>query len=178
MFQDAAKKAAFQQVHEEFGDSNLPDIGSLEGVNPEEFETIKKWANYLRYSMIAISTLMIITGYYNLNGATLAKGFLAFYLLMFSTLICCYEIALKRVSLIIVQNFGFMYSGQGRGLFILFVAVLCYQMSTLGIVCFALLLAYFCVLIYAYCSHPKLELYLRKLHYCEKVRPGSTESAV
>lgn len=84
MFQDYAKKSIFQSLS---GDDNYehPDAVShssiqvqnqIEGIDDDELNNIKIWAKRLRLAMIAISTLMIITAFYNIGttSQTLANG--------------------------------------------------------------------------------------------------------
>lgn len=122
IFQNAAQSAFFESV-------NVEDPGAQQrnasvyannqnvlDVTQEELAGMKKWASILRIIMLIVSTLMIVTAYYNIGvvnttstGSTNSSAtFLAVYVFFFSTLICCYEVALKFVSVYIVQNFGFM----------------------------------------------------------------------
>lgn len=171
IFQNAASKAVFDAVSTSdqmpASDTNFNDPSALD-VSDEEFAKIKLWARNLRYSMILLSTLMLITAWYNILSVTspsISASFLAFYLSIFSCLICCFEIAWRQVALYIVQNFGFMYSSVGRTLFLIFVAIVFFQLSTFGIVIFCLMMLWGIVNIYVNAKHPKYNLYLRKLHF-------------
>eukprot|EP01036_Dinobryon_divergens_P023592 gene23592-31954_t len=66
IFQQAASKAVFEAVttSEELpvSNANFNDPSALD-VSDEEFNDIKRWATILRYSMIIISTLMLITAW-------------------------------------------------------------------------------------------------------------------
>ena len=175
IFQQAASKAVFEAVttSEELpvSNANFNDPSALD-VSDEEFNDIKRWATILRYSMIIISTLMLITAWYNILSVTspsISSSLLAFYLTIFSCLICCFEISLRRVSLLIVQNFGFMYSAFGRILFLIFVAIVSFELSTFGKVVFGLIMAWGCVNIYVNVKHPKYNMYLRKLHFYNRI---------
>ena len=136
------------------------------GVSLEEFNVLKSWASYLRVAMIVISTLMIIVSISNISsGSSTEIEFLAFYTMLFGTLLCCYEIAIRRISALIVQNFGFLYNPKGRLIFLLFVGIMIYQISVFGKIVFGLLLMMGLVYVYVWCKHPKFPLYMRKLHH-------------
>jgi COPI associated protein len=110
----------------------------LIGLDEDELQVIKKWAYNLRVAMIVVSTLCVITSWYNLATASnsIANNFLAVYVFFFSMIVCCYEVAIRQVTFIIVQNFGFMYNPVGRSIFLIFVAILLFQLSTMGQVMF------------------------------------------
>lgn len=178
MFQQAAKKAFFEQIpssdHLE-DQSGLNQDGQfiLEDISEEEFERIVYWSKILRGTFITVSSLMVACSWYNMATAynSVENNFLALYLFMMSMLLCCYEIALRQVALLIVQNFGFMYSLIGRAVFIIFVAVIAFQLSTFGIVCFAFLIASGGLEVYVRFMHPKYGVYLQKKHYYHNVAP-------
>lgn len=185
IFQEAAKnaaKAAAKDAYRREVDEEDDDVtrrvevdGSVLDVDAEELAQIKKWAMYMKYTMIVLSTLMIILALYNFISLTnlftsLSTMFLAAYLMVFACMICCFECALKSVAYFIVQNFGFMYNAYGRGIFLFFVALLCWELSTFGKVMFALILAYGCVYIYLSFKHPQYGKYLRTLHYFNRAK--------
>jgi hypothetical protein len=148
-------------------DGYLVDESVIQGIDDAELARIEGWAKKLRVAMILVSTLCIITAFYNLANTsnTVATNFLAIYVFFFSTLVCCYEIAVKQIVIIIVQNFGFLYNPIGRTIFICFLAVLLFQLSTMGMVMFAVLLAMGIVQIYVDCRHPKFEKYKMVINY-------------
>lgn len=131
---------------------------------------ILKWSKFLRISMIIVSVLCIITSWYNIaqSSNSISRNFLAVYVFFFSMMICCYELALKQVAVLIVQNFGFMYNPFGRSIFLMFLAILLFQLSTMGQVMFAILLVMGILQIYVDIRHPKFETYKRTLHYYNK----------
>lgn len=90
---------------------------------------------------------------------------LGLYVMFFGYLLCCFELSLSFCTTLIVQNFGFMYNPYGRFCFIIFVAVMCFQLSTMGKVIFGLLILEAAVQGYVYCICPHFEQYTRKLHY-------------
>lgn len=178
MFRSAMKQAAFEAVNKEEGDNDLWNQNAqmvdptLLDVDEKELAQIRKWSRIMRVAMIIIATLMIITAWYNIasTSISLSDGFLAMYLCFFAVLICCFEIAIRRIAVIIVQNFGFMYNPLMKCLFILFVAFIAYELSTLGKVCFALLLAYGAMNMYINCRHPQYGRYQRLMHFHNKAR--------
>jgi hypothetical protein len=143
-------------------------------VDENELAKIQKWSKVLRTSMLVIATLVMITAYYNFasTSTTLSSGFLAMYLLFFSCMLCCFEIAYKSVSIYLVQNFGFLYSPYGKFIFLTFVGMVCYQLSTMGKVMFGLLILYGFVNLYVNFIHPKYPQYLRIMHFYNKVKAG------
>jgi hypothetical protein len=174
MFLKMGQQAAFNAVQQEEGDNELfnPNVSSpidpsALDVDEKELAEIRKWSRLLKIGMLIIATLMVFTAYSNIGSSavSLANAFLAIYLLFFSCLICCFEIAFKRVTVLLVQNFGFLYSAGGRFLFLSFVAVLCYGLSTLGKIVFALIIAFGFVYLYIVFKHPQLPKYLRAMHY-------------
>jgi hypothetical protein len=181
LFQEAGKKAVFSAVQAEEGDNelfnpNAPLRGdrAILDVDDNELAQIRKWSRIMRISMLIIATLIMATAYANIGSTSvqLSDGFLAMYLFFFSVLLCCFELAIKRAAVVIVQNFGFMYSTIGRMCFLSFVAIVCFNLSTLGKAVFALLLAYGCLNAYVNFKHPKYSQYLRIMHYYSTVKAG------
>jgi hypothetical protein len=179
MFREQAKKAAFQAVDKEENDNELwnaqakvIDPSQLD-VDEKELAEIRKHARNMKIFMIATSTLMIITAWYNIGTATYTSdSFLAIYLFFFAIMLCCFELAIRRVSKMIVQNFGFMYSAGGKVMFLAFIAMMCFELSALGKVCFALLICYCFANLYIQFKHPQYARYLRLMHYYNAARAG------
>lgn len=140
---------------------------------------ILKWSKFLRTTMIIVSVLCIITSWYNLATATnsISTNFLAVYVFFFSMMICCYELALKQVAVLIVQNFGFLYNPVGRSIFLMFLAILLFQLSTMGVVMFAVLLTVGILQIYVDIRHPKFETYKRTMHFYNKASASKKSNA-
>lgn len=161
---------------DELTDEAVQAQETLSEVSPEELVRIQYWAKILKIAMMIISTLMIVTGLYNVlsssTSVSVSTLFLALYVFFFAVMICCFECGLKAATMAIVQNFGFMYNPIGRFFFMLFVAFLCYELSVLGKICFALLIVELGVQLYVYATHPYFATYMQKLHYYDKVRPG------
>jgi hypothetical protein len=174
LFSNASKSAAFSVLKSEEGDNELFNANAKTSVDPasldvdeKELSRIRYWARMLRISMLVICTLMIITGFYNFLSTTsssLSTSFLAAYLMLFASLLCCYECGLRMVATYLVQNFGFLYNPIGRFCFLLFVGFICFDMSTMGIVCFCLLVVYGCVNSYVHFKHPQYGRYLKATH--------------
>lgn len=179
IFQQAASKAVFEAVKsndETIASPDLIDPSTLD-VTEEELSEIKKWARILRYSMIILSTLMLITAWYNIFSVTspsISATFIALYLTVFSCLICCFEIAFRQVALFIVQNFGFMYHAPGRTIFLIFVAIVFFQLSIMGKVVFSLMVVWGCLNAYVNYKHPKYNQYLKKLHFYHRAMAKRT----
>jgi hypothetical protein len=183
LFQNAAKSAIFDSKDDdETIQSNASVYASNQNVldiTEEELEAMKKWSKILRIMMLIVATLMMITSYYNLSGSnSLSTNFLAVYVLFFSTLICCYEVAFQSISRMIVQNFGFMYNPIGRTIFLVLVAIMLFQLSTMGKVIFAFLLLSMLVQIYVDVKHKNFEKFVRLNHLHVKVatRAGASHA--
>ena len=147
-------------------------------VDPEEFEEIKKWHRRLRATYIGISTFLIITALLSFVSLTvITSGFIAFYVLLFSCLMCCFELGSKwfGIAKFIVQNFGFLYNSYGRMSFFIFLALLSWSLGIMGKVSFAILLCSCIMEIYIGFKHPKFGSYQKKLHYFQTVTPRVTK---
>jgi hypothetical protein len=147
-------------------------------VSKEELDIISGWASRLRIAMLLLSTLMVVVAFFNIITISLsiAHYFLAGYVLFFAVLICCYEIAFSYCSKRIATNFGFMYHPWGRTVFLLFVAILLFNLSLFGIILGAVLVAISLVYIYVHLKHPAFETYMRKLHYHKQASGGGAPS--
>jgi hypothetical protein len=148
-------------------DGDERHLSAAAGVPAEELASIKYWSRILRGSMLIISILMLITAWYNFASSSneVSTVMLGLYVMFFAILICCFELAFKFATVMIVQNFGFMYNPFGRACFIIFVAIMCFQLSTMGKAMFALLIAQGLLQAYVYCACPHYEAYTRKLHF-------------
>lgn len=178
LFQQAASKALFESISS--SDQQEESLNNIDpsaiDVSEEELTNIKKWVKILRFSMILISVLMIITAWYNILSVTspsLSATFIALYLTVFSCLICCFELAIRQVALFIVQNFGFMYNAPGRIIFLILVAVLFFQLSIMGKVVFSIIVIWGIVNVYVNYKHPKYNMYLKKLHFYNRAQARS-----
>lgn len=178
LFQENAKKAAFQSVMGEDEENqvaaHLKD-GSMLDVDEAELKLLQKWSRILRVTMLCIATSMMIISWYNVAySSQVSTMFLAVYLFFFSIIICCFELGLKFSANYLAQNFGFLYNNVGRSVFLAFVALLCYELSTWGKVLFAFILAYGCVVVGVTIKHPQYGKYLKTLHFYNRVKPRKT----
>ncbi|KAJ8604575.1 hypothetical protein CTAYLR_007626 [Chrysophaeum taylorii] len=83
---------------------------------------------------------------------------IAIYIWFFALLLCCFETHLKQVSKIIAENFGFLYHVKGRCAFLVLSAMLCFGISTLGIVAGVALLLAAGFNAYVIYEHPEYEM--------------------
>jgi hypothetical protein len=136
-----------------------------------EEETLKQMGKYhlaLRVLYILAALSMSVAAAFSLNGQTnLGPIFFAVYVMLFCTLICCFECALSAVARILAINFGFMYTIYGRLAFILFVCFMSYTLGTWGLVTMCIMLAVMLYHFFVMYKFPRFEEYLRKKHYYE-----------
>jgi hypothetical protein len=181
--QKAAKAAVVAAVEEESSNYFAPKpSGDLEAplnptgdsaeqpeddlqISPEELGQLEKWNLILRVSYMAMSILMAAGSFLSLDDSSLGTVFVALYVFAFAVIICCFELALKGIAFYIAENFGFLYTKSGRLLFMVFVAVMCFDLGTIGKVSMALLLLLVCVNIYVFLALPNYEAWLRKKHF-------------
>ncbi len=134
-------------------------------ISPSELKELEKWNMILRVSFMAISILMATASVLALQNASLGTFVIAIYVFFFAIVICCFELSLKGIAMVISENFGFMYTKSGKVIFIVFISVMCFDLKVMGKVCMALLLLAVCVNIYVIITLPKYEKWLRKKHY-------------
>ncbi|EWM30415.1 Golgi apparatus membrane protein TVP15 [Nannochloropsis gaditana] len=99
---------------------------------------------YMRVANFALCILMSAAAVLTVivpAGATPASWVLAFYVLAFSCLLCCFEVNLRRVAKHIANNFGFLYDAKSRATFLIFVGVLCFSLGITGKVAGAAMIA-------------------------------------
>ncbi len=133
------------------------------GVDQDELDEMEKRARHLRYGYLGVSTFSAITAFMYLTSPSIF--IMAFYMLLFSCLICCYEIALKMVAKIIVQNFGFLYNTQGKIVFILFVSFISLNFGIMGYLTFAGFIIILGYDIYISVKHPNFTKFMKKKHF-------------
>jgi hypothetical protein len=134
-------------------------------ISPEELRQLEKWNLILRVSYMTMSILMAAASCLSLNDSSLGTVFVALYVFIFAVIICCFELALKGVAFFIAENFGFLYTKTGRLIFMVFVAVMCFDLDVIGKVSMALLLLLVCINIYVFLTLPKYESWLRNKHF-------------
>mmetsp|Transcript_9862 Transcript_9862/g.14697 ORF Transcript_9862/g.14697 Transcript_9862/m.14697 type:complete len:242 (+) Transcript_9862:114-839(+) len=146
---------------------------------PIEEETLKemqKWHIALRLSYIISAILMgVMAGLSLVSQKDLGLIFFAFYVIFFSLLLCCFEVALSFISRWIAVNFGFLYTLAGRLTFILFVGFMSYSLGLYGLIAMCVLYtatAFHLLVMYKF---PRFEEYLRKKHYYEGRRSAQLE---
>jgi hypothetical protein len=136
-------------------------------IPPEVLKQMERYALFLRVFYICCAVLMSTAAWlYILGGDTnFTKIFIAFYVFFFAILISCFEIALPACSRMIASNFGFLYNGLGRGIFLVFAAALSFNLKVIGIVAMSILLLGVVINIYIVFKFPKYTAWLRRKHY-------------
>lgn len=75
------------------GDAISTETDNSIDVDEQEFEQIKLWHRRIRLYYIGTASLMIATALLSFISITLlTAGFLAFYVMVFACLMCCFEI--------------------------------------------------------------------------------------
>jgi hypothetical protein len=116
----------------------------------------------MRLYNMGLSIFMSFAGFMSLLGDDLPSGVLALYLMVFSTLLCCFETHLKAVSQFISDNFGFLYHAKGRAAFLIFVSLLCFSQGLLGKICGVAMLFNAVFTFYVIFKYPEYEEIHRK----------------
>jgi hypothetical protein len=132
---------------------------------------MKSWNRWLRGIMVSITTLCIMCSFYSVGlNSDPTRAFFALYALFFATIICCYQFAVRQIAVMLVVNFGFLYTRFGNVLFMILFAFLLFQMSTWGKIMFALVLGHMCLVTYVYFAYPLYGDYVRIMHFYSKVK--------
>ena len=147
-------------LSQEEGDKNPNTVDCDAG----EIEEMKKWAAKLRMINLISATLLILSSFFSLGSNQLTTLFIAFYVFFFAVLLCCYELALSAISRAIAENFGFMYNMWPRKIFILLVAVLCYELGLLGKIAMGLLVFAEGSGAYVQYKHPQFDKFTKLKH--------------
>jgi hypothetical protein len=136
-------------------------------IDPAELKEMEKYALALKVFYMCCAIMLAASAWiYILNdGSDITKVFLAGYVFVFSIQICCFELAVQACSRVIASNFGFMYNGIGRGLYLVFVACLALNLGDLGIAAMAFLLLGVVLNIIIVFQFPKYTMWLRRKHY-------------
>ena len=82
---------------------------------------VPQLVTYMRVANFALCILMCVAAVLTVivpAGATPASWVLAFYVLAFSCLLCCFEVNLRQVAKHIATNFGFLYDAKSRAVFL------------------------------------------------------------
>jgi hypothetical protein len=141
------------------------DVPEELDVPPEDLKMMEQYHRGLRVSFMAISILMATAACLKLENTDVATAFIALYVVFFSIVICCFELALSFVSKWIATNFGFLYSLSGRVLFLTFVAVMCFSLGIFGQIVMGLTFAALLFNVYVLIVYPKFDQWLRIKHY-------------
>lgn len=159
--------------------SHGSDSSVIGEIDPKELAEIEIWIQKLRSAYTTVGILMLLASFFSLGTNNLATLFLAIYVWFFGLLIVCVEVALKIVSKIISENFGFMYNPMMRFLFLFLNMVLCYELGLIGKIVVCLLAVTGCTHIYVAWKHPQFEHILRKKHfYGDQGGSNSSSSSV
>lgn len=136
-------------------------------IDPAELKEMQKYALGLKLYYMACTVMLSAAAWiYILNdGKDISKIFIAFYVFFFAVQICCFELAIQACARLIASNFGFMYNGIGRGVYLLFVACLAINLGDLGIAAMAFLLLGILLNIIIVFQFPKYTSWLRQKHY-------------
>ena len=163
------KKKYFPSDEEAQSASPVNEAPAPLDIDPEILKQMQRWSLILRVGYMGISIFMAAAAVLILEKANISTLFIALYVFFFSIIICCFELALKGIAKWMAENFGFMYTLTGRILFIVFVAVLCFDLGLFGKIVMGLLLALVCVNLYVFIVFPQYEPWLRQMHY-EKLK--------
>ncbi len=152
------------------GNRSKTDVTYLD-CDDDVLREMENWGSRLKYAMCALSLFIIITAFYSFGSVSgdVSTTFIALYVFFFGVLILCYEIAFKFTSIIIVQNFGFLYNPYGRSIFLLLLSVLCYHLGAMGIVSFGFLMGAIFFHGYIDLRYPKFEKFLQIKHFHGRV---------
>jgi hypothetical protein len=201
MVQAAAASAMMTGAASGLFDSKLPGLSSAAGsankysavekppvregeipttidVDPAELEEMKKWAAKLRITNLVVCTLLMLASFFSLGSTDLTLVFIAIYVFFFSMLLCCYELGLQAIAGVIVQNFGFVYNTIPRRIFIVLIAILCFELGLMGKISMGILLASESVHAYVLFKHPKFNYYMKLKHFYGVHDPTPRTNAV
>lgn len=175
--------SSFQPQKRVGGNSSVPTSDNQKDSNyidcdPGELEEMKKWAAKLRMINLISCTLLILSSFFSLASNNLTTLFIAFYVLFFGVLLCCYELGLSIIAKAIAENFGFMYNFWPRKIFIILIAILCYELGLIGKIAMALLLGAEIAGTYVWYKHPQFEKYTRLKHLHGASEPMSSSTSV
>lgn len=179
----AVQKAAINAAAPGWGDSYQPPAppGDVEAqtaepvrsdlppldIDPAELKEMQKYAMGLKLYYMGCAILMSAAAWVYIlgGGSDFNKFFIAFYVFFFAILICCMELALTACARLIASNFGFLYNGIGRGVFLVFIAALSFNLGDIGIAAMAMLLLGVILNIVIVFQFPKYTLWLRRKHF-------------
>eukprot|EP00286_Rhodomonas_abbreviata_P021530 CAMPEP_0181296702 /NCGR_PEP_ID=MMETSP1101-20121128/4845_1 /TAXON_ID=46948 /ORGANISM="Rhodomonas abbreviata, Strain Caron Lab Isolate" /LENGTH=227 /DNA_ID=CAMNT_0023401585 /DNA_START=52 /DNA_END=735 /DNA_ORIENTATION=+ len=148
---------------------NKPIVDTdMSDMDPSELKEMQNWHLALRILYMGAAGFLATAAALSLqNQKDLGLIFFAFYVMFFSTMICCFEVALQTISRLIAVNFGFMYSFWGRIIFLILVGFMSFLLSVFGKVAMGILYAVAAFHLFIMYKFPRFEEYLRKKHYFE-----------
>ncbi len=147
-------------------------------VDPAELEEMKKWAAKLRITNLIVCALLMLAAFFSLGSNDLSLVFIAMYVWGFALLLCCYELGLSAIAKLIAQNFGFIYNPIPRRVFVVLIAILCYELGLIGKIAMGILLGSECVYAYVVFKHPKFSKLMKLKHFYGVHDPTPTSTAV
>lgn len=113
---------------------------------------------YMRVANVLVAILMVLSSATSfLTAADVSSLVLGAYISCFGCLMCCFEAHLKQVSILLADNFGFLYNAKGRCLFLLLVGTLCFSLNIIGKITGALTCCVAAFNLYVLIKHPNWE---------------------
>jgi len=140
----------------------------MSDLDPEVLRQMQRYHLALRLLYMGAAVFLSTAAALSIaNQSDLGLIFFAFYVLFFSAILCCFEVALTMVSRMIAVNFGFLYTLTGRIVFVILLGFMAFLVSTIGKVAMGVLYGVCLFQIYIMYKFPRFEEYLRKKHYFE-----------
>uniref|UniRef100_A0A7S2WC07 Uncharacterized protein n=1 Tax=Rhizochromulina marina TaxID=1034831 RepID=A0A7S2WC07_9STRA len=153
-----ASSATAQSPPSWSSDSMAQSMTLPEGGAPETGgkTTLSKKLLYMRLANVAVAVLMVTAALTTfITSSSLSTAVIALYISCFGCLVCCFETHLKQVSIIIADNFGFMYNAKGRFIFMILMATLCMTLNVFGQITGGLMYGVALYNLYVICMHPE-----------------------
>mmetsp|Transcript_10465 Transcript_10465/g.7811 ORF Transcript_10465/g.7811 Transcript_10465/m.7811 type:complete len:177 (+) Transcript_10465:27-557(+) len=128
-------------------------VNSASSANAPPFKNVVKMIFLVMN--IGLMIFMAATGALGIGGSDNVNDtgvvFVGIYLILFAGILCLFEISQLcpggRLDEFVKRNFGFLYGNVGKGLFLLFVGILCFGLTTprsMAIACGVLVAAWGC----------------------------------
>lgn len=125
---------------------------------PKKALTLPQLITYMRVANVLVAILMVLSSVTSfLTAADVSSLVLGAYISCFGCLMCCFEAHLKQVSILLADNFGFLYNAKGRCLFLLLVGTLCFSLNIIGKITGALTCCVAAFNLYVLVKHPNWE---------------------
>jgi hypothetical protein len=143
-----------------------------------ELRDIDMWAERLRKYYLLISVMLFLAAFFSLGSNNLVVVFIALYVWFFSILLFCFELSLSSFTIMISENFGFLYSPVMRSVFHFLLMLLSFELGFIGkLACIGLAVAG-TVYVYVIVKHPLYEDVLRRKHYYRHTPAAAAAAAV